>query len=42
VAPAAVTVPMDADRDTIEACRLEVERRMQAAMIEAEQWVAQF
>jgi lysophospholipid acyltransferase (LPLAT)-like uncharacterized protein len=42
VAPAAVAVPPDADRDTIEASRLEVERRMQAAMIEAEQWVQQF
>jgi lysophospholipid acyltransferase (LPLAT)-like uncharacterized protein len=41
VAPAAVAVPPDANRDTIEACRLEVERRMQAAMIEAEQWVEQ-
>ena len=37
--PAAVTVPPDADRDTIEACRPEVERRMQAAMMEAEEWV---
>jgi hypothetical protein len=36
-----VTVPPDADRDTIEACRLEVERRMQAATIEAEAWVAE-
>lgn len=39
VAPAAVTVPPDADRDAIEACRLEVERRMQAATREAEEWV---
>ena len=31
--------PRDADRDTIEACRREVERRMQAAMLEAEAWV---
>jgi lysophospholipid acyltransferase (LPLAT)-like uncharacterized protein len=41
VVPEAVTVPQDADRDTIEACRLEVERRMQAATIEAEAWVEQ-
>ena len=39
VVPEAVTVPPDADRETIEACRLEVERRMQAATIEAEAWV---
>jgi len=39
VVPAAVTVPTDADRDTIEACRVEVEQRMQAAMLEAEAWV---
>jgi lysophospholipid acyltransferase (LPLAT)-like uncharacterized protein len=39
VAPEAVVVPPDADRETLEACRLEVERRMQAAMIEAEEWV---
>jgi lysophospholipid acyltransferase (LPLAT)-like uncharacterized protein len=32
-------VPFDADRDTIEACRLEIERRMQQATIEAEAWV---
>jgi lysophospholipid acyltransferase (LPLAT)-like uncharacterized protein len=42
VAPAPVIVPPDADRDTIEACRLEVERRMQAAMLEAEAWVQEF
>jgi lysophospholipid acyltransferase (LPLAT)-like uncharacterized protein len=41
VVPEAVVVPPDADRDTIEACRAEVERRMQAAMIEAEAWVEQ-
>jgi lysophospholipid acyltransferase (LPLAT)-like uncharacterized protein len=41
VVPAAVAVPPGADRDTIEACRLEVERRMQAAMLEAEAWVEQ-
>jgi lysophospholipid acyltransferase (LPLAT)-like uncharacterized protein len=39
VAPAPVYVPPDADRDTIESCRLEVERRMQAASLEAEAWV---
>ena len=41
VVPEAVTVPPDADRDTIEACRQEVERRMRAAMLEAEEWVEQ-
>jgi lysophospholipid acyltransferase (LPLAT)-like uncharacterized protein len=41
VVPEPVHVPPDADRTTIEACRLEVERRMQSAMIEAEAWVAQ-
>jgi lysophospholipid acyltransferase (LPLAT)-like uncharacterized protein len=39
VVPEAVHVPPDADRETIEACRAEVERRMQAAMLEAEEWV---
>ena len=39
VAPAAVTVPPDADRDTLEECRIQVERRMQSAMLEAEAWV---
>ncbi len=39
VAPPAVTVPPDADRETLEECRLLVERRMQAAMEEAEAWV---
>jgi lysophospholipid acyltransferase (LPLAT)-like uncharacterized protein len=39
VVPAPVAVPSGADRDTIEACRLEVERRMQAATLEAEAWV---
>ncbi len=39
VVPEAVHVPPDADRDTIEACRLEVENRMQKAMLEAEEWV---
>ncbi len=39
VVPEAVVVPHDADRDTIEACRQEVERRMQAATLEAEAWV---
>jgi lysophospholipid acyltransferase (LPLAT)-like uncharacterized protein len=41
VVPQAVVVPQDADRDTIEACRQEVERRMQAATLEAEAWVEQ-
>jgi lysophospholipid acyltransferase (LPLAT)-like uncharacterized protein len=39
VAPAPVTVPSDADRETIEACRLEVERRMHDATCQAEEWV---
>jgi lysophospholipid acyltransferase (LPLAT)-like uncharacterized protein len=39
VAPEAVHVPPDADRDTLEACRLEVESRMNRAMDEAESWV---
>jgi lysophospholipid acyltransferase (LPLAT)-like uncharacterized protein len=39
VVPEAVVVPPDADRDTIEDYRREVERRMQAAMIDAEAWV---
>jgi hypothetical protein len=34
-------VPADADRDTIEACRREVERRMNEATLEAEEWVEQ-
>jgi lysophospholipid acyltransferase (LPLAT)-like uncharacterized protein len=41
VTPAPVIVPPDADRQTIESCRLEVERRMQEAMREAEAWVEQ-
>lgn len=41
VVPEPVLVPPDADRDTIEACRAEVERRMQKATEEAEAWVAQ-
>ena len=41
VVPEAVLVPHDADRATIEACRKEVERRMQAATLEAEAWVEQ-
>ena len=41
VVPEAVVVPVDADRDTIESCRLEVERRMQEAMLEAEAWVTE-
>ena len=39
VAPAAVRVPPDADRDAIEHYRREVERRMVAATDEAEAWV---
>jgi lysophospholipid acyltransferase (LPLAT)-like uncharacterized protein len=39
VVPAAVHVPLDADRDVLESCRLEVERRMQEATREAEDWV---
>jgi lysophospholipid acyltransferase (LPLAT)-like uncharacterized protein len=39
IAPVPLFVPPDADRDTLEACRLEVERRMQGAMDEAEAWV---
>jgi lysophospholipid acyltransferase (LPLAT)-like uncharacterized protein len=39
VVPAPVIVPPDADRAVIEDCRNEVERRMQAAMLEAEAWV---
>ncbi|MDX2038384.1 MAG: lysophospholipid acyltransferase family protein [Isosphaeraceae bacterium] len=42
VVPEAVTVPPDADRDTLEACRTEVERRMRAATDEAEAWAAEF
>ncbi|HEV3168552.1 MAG TPA: lysophospholipid acyltransferase family protein [Isosphaeraceae bacterium] len=41
VVPPPLLVPPDADRETIEACRLEVERRMQAATLEAEEWVEQ-
>jgi lysophospholipid acyltransferase (LPLAT)-like uncharacterized protein len=41
VVPDAVTVPIDADRATIEACRFEVQQRMQDAMVEAEAWVEQ-
>lgn len=40
VAPEAVHVPPDADRETLEAFRLEVERRMNQATLEAEDWVA--
>jgi lysophospholipid acyltransferase (LPLAT)-like uncharacterized protein len=39
VTPEAVHVPTDADRDVLEACRLEVERRMNQATLEAEAWV---
>jgi lysophospholipid acyltransferase (LPLAT)-like uncharacterized protein len=41
VAPAPMHVPRDANRETLEECRLEVERRMRESMIEAEQWVEQ-
>jgi hypothetical protein len=41
VVPEPVVVPPDADRQMIEICRAEVERRMQAATEEAESWVAQ-
>jgi lysophospholipid acyltransferase (LPLAT)-like uncharacterized protein len=41
VIPEAVHVPADASRETIETCRQEVERRMQAATLEAEAWVEQ-
>ncbi|MGO9596955.1 MAG: lysophospholipid acyltransferase family protein [Isosphaeraceae bacterium] len=40
VVPDALSVPPDANRETLEVCRQEVERRMQAAMQEAEDWVA--
>jgi lysophospholipid acyltransferase (LPLAT)-like uncharacterized protein len=39
VTPAPVFIPPDADREALEAGRLEIERRMQQAMIEAEEWV---
>lgn len=39
VAPAPLLVPPDADRDTIEQCRRELERRMNQATAEAEAWV---
>jgi lysophospholipid acyltransferase (LPLAT)-like uncharacterized protein len=38
VAPEAIRVPPDADRETIEAYRLLIEQRMQAATAEAETW----
>jgi lysophospholipid acyltransferase (LPLAT)-like uncharacterized protein len=41
VVPQAVMVPPDADRETLEAYRLEVERRMVAATAEAEAWAAE-
>jgi lysophospholipid acyltransferase (LPLAT)-like uncharacterized protein len=41
VVPHPVIVPPDADREVIEACRLEVERRMQLATLEAEAWIDQ-
>jgi lysophospholipid acyltransferase (LPLAT)-like uncharacterized protein len=39
VVPPALIVPPDADRATIESCRLEVERRMNDASEQAEEWV---
>lgn len=39
VAPEPVLIPRDADRDTLEDYRREVERRMQQATLEAEEWV---
>ncbi len=39
VVPEPLLVPPDADRETIEECRLEVERRMQQSTLEAEEWV---
>ena len=41
VTPPAVVVPADADRDVLEDCRTEVERRMNEATAEAEAWVEQ-
>ncbi|ODT99224.1 MAG: hypothetical protein ABS79_04770 [Planctomycetes bacterium SCN 63-9] len=41
VTPAPVHVPPDADRDTLEGCRLEVERRMRDASREAEEWIVE-
>ncbi len=40
VVPEPLLVPPDADRETVESCRAEVERRMLAATEEAEAWVA--
>ncbi|WP_435017090.1 lysophospholipid acyltransferase family protein [Tundrisphaera sp. TA3] len=39
VVPEPVFVPPDADRDVLEACRAEVERRMNDSTREAESWV---
>jgi lysophospholipid acyltransferase (LPLAT)-like uncharacterized protein len=39
VVPEPVIVPPDAGREELEACRAEVERRMQRATDEAEEWV---
>src|SRR3954451_19956170 len=41
VAPEAIHVPPDADRETIEGYRVLIEKRMQAATLEAEAWVEQ-
>lgn len=39
VVPEPLVVPPDAGRDELEACRLEIERRMNQATLEAERWV---
>ncbi len=39
VVPEPLLVPPDADRQTLEACRAEIERRMRDATLEAEAWV---
>jgi lysophospholipid acyltransferase (LPLAT)-like uncharacterized protein len=39
VVPPPIVVPPDADRDTVEACRLQIEQSMQRATDEAEEWV---
>jgi lysophospholipid acyltransferase (LPLAT)-like uncharacterized protein len=41
VAPPPLLVPPEADRETLESYRQEVERRMLAATLEAEEWVEQ-
>jgi lysophospholipid acyltransferase (LPLAT)-like uncharacterized protein len=39
VVPEPLLVPPDADRETLEACRGEIEKRMNQATLEAEAWV---